>query len=175
MRDIFCQVYETQKAESVDFYPSRFCVTFRGFKYSGIKRTGKKRWKTEGNVVDGAVESVRIYVSYVCIRWCAWWRVLFAVHMTVEEEPLLDEEYHHGSDTAVDLWYMLSFKLRFLDWPRATTTQNNRDNTVQGLRSDNFADLAGCAPRGRAATIARGMQLVCLSPYGCMVYTRVRA
>ncbi|XP_025991930.1 cholinephosphotransferase 1 isoform X5 [Solenopsis invicta] len=25
------------------------------------------------------------------------------VHMTVEEEPLLDEEYHHGSDTAVDL------------------------------------------------------------------------
>ncbi|TGZ46161.1 Uncharacterized protein DBV15_05417, partial [Temnothorax longispinosus] len=25
------------------------------------------------------------------------------LHMTVEEEPLLDEEYHHGSDTAVDL------------------------------------------------------------------------
>ncbi|XP_011697517.1 PREDICTED: cholinephosphotransferase 1 isoform X3 [Wasmannia auropunctata] len=25
------------------------------------------------------------------------------VHMMVEEEPLLDEEYHHGSDTAVDL------------------------------------------------------------------------
>lgn len=46
-----------------------------------------------------------------CIRWCAWWRVLFTVHMTVEEEPLLDEEYHHGSDTAVDLWYILNFKL----------------------------------------------------------------
>ncbi|XP_018407550.1 PREDICTED: cholinephosphotransferase 1 [Cyphomyrmex costatus] len=25
------------------------------------------------------------------------------VHMMVEEEPLLDEEYHHGSDTALDL------------------------------------------------------------------------
>lgn len=50
------------------------------------------------------IESIRTYVSYVCIRWYAW-QVLFTVHMMVEEEPLLDEEHHNGSDATVDLWY----------------------------------------------------------------------
>lgn len=88
--------------------------------------------------------------------------------MTVEEEPLLDEEYHHGSDTAVDLWYMLA--VVFLSIGHTPLQlKTNRDNIVRDCRMIKYAaDLAGLSdiaerhPRGRAATIARGMKVVCL-------------